>query len=254
MRQIFNLIIITLVLRFGIYFAFPDLIEKPEFKDGRSYITLSKDLHGMEPHVVDGIDYNKWYFKSPAYILFLKLINQSIYLNILFASLAVFFLYKLNHTAGWILALYPPHWYYSAIFFKESLMITCVVMVIYMLRNKHFLYTLVGICIVMVPFQSIGIANDTLGKSNYLQNFWETWKPYFVVPTMHLKVWFYILIFPYLITIFYWVRHVKLWSLSFMFFLITSFVYSGTYGSSRYRETFMILLFLWIGEQLKREV
>jgi len=245
--------LIAVILRLALYFTFPDMINIPEFKDGRSYITLSKDLHGLEPYVKDGIDYNAWYFKSPAYILFLKFIQRSIILNILVSSLAVFFLYRLNKIAGWMLALYPPHWYYSAIFFKESLMITCAVIIIYLLRNRHFLYTLAGICIVMIPFQSIGVVNDTIGNVKYMQNFWDTWKPVFTVPAIHWIGWNYILIIPYLMTIFYWVRHVKIWSLSFMFFLITSFVYSGTYGSSRYRETFMILLFLWVGERFKND-
>ena len=239
---------VALLIRCVFHWYFPDLAnEHYEYKDGRSYVELSKALT-IEPVIKHGVNYNSWYLKCPAYVLFLKVIQRNIYVNIFVASIGVYLLCLMSLRAGVMFALYPPHIYYSVLFFKESLLLTLIIFILYVFRYRHWAWSFIWILIIMVPFQSVGILVDTAYvKVKYLQNFWNLWKPVFVVPSVHWIGWNYILAVPYSVLIILWIRRGKICSIQLAMFIVLSVVYTLVFGSSRYREPFMITLFLWTG-------
>jgi hypothetical protein len=86
-----------------------------------------------------------------------------------------------------------------------------------------------------------------------MQNFWELWKPSFGVSAEYSTIWNYIQMPFYIFLMFYFLRKVKLFSWEFFLFITITLTYSVIHGNARYREPFIMILILWVGQQINNE-
>jgi hypothetical protein len=86
-----------------------------------------------------------------------------------------------------------------------------------------------------------------------MQNFFELWKPSFGVSAEYSHIWNYIQMPFYIFLMFYFLRKVKLFSWEFFLFITITLTYSVIHGNARYREPFIMVLILWVGQQINNE-
>ena len=91
----------------------------------------------------------------------------------------------------------------------------------------------------------------TYKPHGFMQNFWEMWKPSFAVSSIYWEGFNYIQMPFYVFAMFWFIRKAKIFSYEFILFATMALTYSIIHGNARYREPFIMVLFLWIGKQFK---
>lgn len=219
--------------------------------DSLEYYISSVNFEPLEVHKLFW-GYSEWYQRTPIYILFLHLIGRQLIFQVLLSALGCALMYRMNKTAGLIWVLYPQDIIYSFQYAKETLLLFMVICAIYFLRNNRK-FLLAAIPLIILGFVSYGgviSTNHSLSKG-FMSNFWNLWKPAFNLSVIFSRYFVYIQFLPYVISMFYFLRNVKLLSIEFGIFLILTLVYSVIYSEPRYREPFMPLLVLYIAEPCK---
>ena len=120
-----RIIIIALLLRL-LNFADPFIAF-----DSYEYYHNSKNLEvwdeAKEHHL-----YDRWYERTPAYVLFLHLTGEyAIPIQIILSTITVLLVYKINPIAGWLLCFYPVHILGANQYMKETLMIFFIAVLVY---------------------------------------------------------------------------------------------------------------------------
>ena len=85
-----------------------------------------------------------------------------------------------------------------------------------------------------------------------MQNVFETWKPSFGVSAEY-SAWFNYIQMPfYIFLLFYFIRKADLFSWEFLLFVTITITYGIIHGNARYREPFMMVLFLWFAKKVTK--
>lgn len=208
----------------------------------------------LEPHKFFRLlwGYENWYERTPVYVLFLHVIQRQLIIQVILSSIGCVMMYRINKTAGILWIFYLQDIIYSFQYNKESLLLFSIILVIYFLRNRKLLQFIL-IPVIILGFVSYGgviKANINLSKGHML-NFWHIWQPSFNTSIAYGKVFVYLQMIPYILSMFYFIKKIKILSAEFGVFIILSLAYGLIYAEPRYREPFMPLLFLFIAEPVK---
>lgn len=208
----------------------------------------------FEPHTFfkSMWSYEHWYQRTPLYVIFLHLINRELIIQIIISSIGCALMYKLNKLAGVLWVIYLQDIIYSFNYNKECLLLFCIILSIFLLRN-HRMWLVVVIPIILSGFVSYGgvVTSTHTYSHGAMLNFWKLWQPSFNISIGYSKLFVYIQAIPYIVSMIYFIRYVKILSMEAMVFIFLSILYSSIYAEPRYRELFMPLLFLYIAEPFK---
>jgi hypothetical protein len=193
-------------------------------------------------------EYEHWWSRSPAYILFLSIFTYQetvLVIQLLLSIFSVVLLYKCDIRLGWIWCFYPQDWGYWMNTNKETLLLfVCIVAIFYLWNNKWWLVLTIPIIITM--FASYGMNHP---ETKFMQDFWELWKPSFNLIYSDLSRW--VMIPAYICLIWLFIKKVNLWSPVMVLVIILSITYGSTFGQSRYREPILPLMIATILPQQK---
>lgn len=139
MRIIIFAFIFRLVLYVSLTLIFPnEYIATSRIKSDPEEFNYTA-THNLEVPKYLKMDFplNHWYEHNPVYVLFLWILTPGIalYVQIFIASIGVWLMWKMNHTAGIIWNFYSC--WYDIIFLKESLMFSFLIMIIYKFTKKE---------------------------------------------------------------------------------------------------------------------
>ena len=246
--KIIYLILIALILRFGAMYFY----DRPIRSDGLEYYNNSKELTITD----NKYGYDHWYERTPAYVLYLHLTQRNIYLQILISVLTGLLAFQIHPAMGWIYCFYPNHIALSYQYYKETLLIFFVVLIIRFMKEKP-LECYILLMLAILPFQSFGgVLDFNFAKSQgYTWNMWKMWSPSFLPVLQYGEWWNYLLALPYLIIMFLFIRRVEIISWPFLFVLSVSLCYAFTCGSPRYKEIlFPAILYIIFKEQKWKRV
>lgn len=192
--------------------------------------------------------FDHWYDWSPANVIWMHIIGRSLFIQIILSIITVYILYQINPYLGWIWALYPVAAAYSVSYNKENLLFffTCLLL---SCKNKRYLLILF---IIMIPFTGLRVANpDNMPSNGFMWNFWAYIKPDFNILDRIGNWPNYILIVPYTCLIIWYIRFAKpSWTLFTI--IVYSLIFAFTYGSSRYREPMMMIIFYEFAEYISK--
>jgi hypothetical protein len=146
-----KIFIIAILIRTAVYFLMPG---NPSFIsfDSWEYYYNSQELQVWD-RAAERLGYAEWYYRTPAYTLFLYLIrpDNAIAVQIIISSLTVLLLYKLNYKAGWMFCFYPISIFGSFQYMKETLLIFLIISGVYVIE-KHFYIWLDNVNNVIIRF------------------------------------------------------------------------------------------------------
>lgn len=249
-KEIIYTLLVFLVAFFVRYLAWKMLGSLFNAKCGDSieyYITSIN----LEPHTFFKLlwGYEHWYQRTPAYVLFLHLIERNLIVQIFLSSLGCVLMYRINNIAGLLWTFYPQDIIHSFQYNKECLFVFCIILSIFILKNKKFYLTLIYILITLL-FVSYGwISNGQHNTgNNMMRNFWSLWQPSFNTSIGYSKFFVYLQFLPYIIGMFYFIRNITIQHEAFYIFIILSVSYSLIYGEPRFREPFMPYIFLFCAQ------
>ncbi len=108
MKKIITIFAIAFSLRLVtlLYFSYQYDNYSHKESDAKAHYETSINLK-VPKESQERIGYKNWYERSPAYVFYLHVTNQSLLLQIILSSLTVVFLYKINELAGWLWCFYP---------------------------------------------------------------------------------------------------------------------------------------------------
>lgn len=197
-------------------------------------------------------NYSEWYQRTPVYVLFLHIIHRKLIFQIILSSISCVLMYRMNKTAGLLWTIYLQDIIYSFNYNKESLLLFCVILFMYLFRNRRF-WLVIIIPIIFSGFTSYGgvITSSISFSKGMMLNFWHLWQPSFNISVGYSKNFVYFEALPYVIAMIYFIRHIKLLSVEFIIFSFLSIMYGVLYAEPRHRELFMPLLILYIAEPLR---
>jgi hypothetical protein len=120
------------------------------------------------------------------------------------------------------------------------------------IKKQILLFSVVIFCIML--FNSYGHVLTfnlyTYKPFGFMQNFWELWKPSFGVSAEYSSWLNYIQMPFYIFFMVYFIRKVNILSWEFILFLVITLTYTIIHGNARYREPFIMVLILWIGQRI----
>jgi len=111
------------------------------------------------------------------------------------------------------------------------------------------IFTFIALILGFVSYAWINNGQHTAGNG-MMKNFWSLWQPSFNISIGYSKIFVYLQFLPYIFSMFYFVRHVKIFTPEFNIFLILSIAYSVIYAEPRFREPFMPFLILFVAKPL----
>ena len=136
-RRIPQIFLIAFILRFMLSFIRPDL---PTLIDEKEYFYNGKNLEIIYNPSEDGrmYDYQHWYNRTPVYMLFRYLTQDfTLIVQMIFSSIGVVLMWKMNKIAGWIWCFYPVDVFYSFHYFKFSLMTFLIILSTYLWKKSQ---------------------------------------------------------------------------------------------------------------------
>lgn len=235
------------LVAFSVRLSLHLLYTPPLTSDAREYYINSQTLSNEARH----FSYEHWYQRTPAYMLYLHLTNQSLILQILLSALTCVLLELLYRHAGWIYAFYLPSIAFSNLFMKETVLAFLFVLAVVLLRN-HKMWLVLVLPIVFAGFISYGPVIDyntqlaqasARSVSDKLYLLWRPeWNYLFLVErpvywlTWILRGSFYVFYIP---VMFLFVRKVSLMDFEVWLCLGLSVIAILGLGSERYREPVM---------------
>jgi hypothetical protein len=135
-----KIFLLALTVRLAVFIIFSFVYENPTHKESEASIMYETSIN-LEPteEMKSKIHYTQWWERSPVYVYFLHVTNQSIELQLLLSALTVLLIYKINHVAGWIFCFYPQSVILSFQYNKETLLwfIEAVIFLIIFRRYKY---------------------------------------------------------------------------------------------------------------------
>jgi hypothetical protein len=242
-RLLGMIFIVAFVLRFGLHLAYTP----PLTSDAREYFINSQTLENTARHFA----YDRWYERTPAYMAYLHLTQQSLFIQILLSALTCVLIEVLYRSAGWVYVFYLPSIVFSNMYLKETLLIFLFVLAVYVFRNRK-LWLVFVLPVVFSGFISYGgvfehnaaiAADASRSISDKLYGLWRPeWNYIFFVPepaewlTWLLRGGYYLFYGP---VMFLFLRHVRLTDFEAWLALGISVVGVFAFGVERYREPVM---------------
>jgi len=242
LRRLTLLFLFASAVRFAIYlFYTPPLVG-----DAHEYYYNSQTLENTTAH----FSYEHWYKRTPVYMGYLHLTQQSIPIQIILSGATCVLVEMLYPYAGWVFALYPPSVMYANVYMKETLLTLLFVLAAYILRKRR-LWLLVVLPVIFAGFISYGGVweyNTAMGEGqrSLIHRLYILWRPdwhfYILVPTP--PPWLETLlrggfILVYLPMMFLFLRRVKLSDMEFWLVAGFSLVAIFSFGNERFREPVM---------------
>lgn len=142
---------LALSVRIGLHLAYTP----PLTSDAREYFINSQSLTNEARH----FSYDHWYQRTPAYVLYLHLTQQSMIIQILLSALTCVLLEILYRHAGLVFAFYLPSIAFSNLYMKETLLVFLFVLAVVLLRN-HKIWLILVLPIIFAGFVSYGSVID----------------------------------------------------------------------------------------------
>lgn len=227
---------LILILVIGLVFRILIQTQSDKFfiQDAKAYYEISESLQPIN-------DLSHWYSWTPIHVIWLHITHRSIIIRILISLITVFILYKINEILGWIWTLYPMAIIFSATYLKENTLFLFTALVLWLYHYKSKYYILLFF-VVILGFTGASLSYAIELKTGIMQNFWEIVKPNFVLYSNISSTLNYIFAVPYTILMIYYIRTARFTPI-FCTIIIYLTVYSILYGTSRYREPLMMLIF-----------
>jgi hypothetical protein len=178
MTKLLIYFLIFISLRFILWGIFGTNMNPEYIIDGREYKYMAETLQPA-PKEMTGYELNNWYERTPLYVLFLHIIGNQIWIQILVTGIAGVYAFKLNKYMGWYFLLYPDWVFQSFNYSKEALLVSLMIVSLYYLKDKpRYLFTLV----VIINIGFLGYAQSLLQFNlshsvKPMQAIWEIWKP-----------------------------------------------------------------------------
>jgi hypothetical protein len=135
-----KIFLIALIIRLAVWFVFETAYGEASFPafDSYEYYNNAEALE-VWPPAGERFNYNNWYERTPAYVLFLYLIDRVLLLQVIISAFGVVLMYRMNRLAGWIWCLYPMDIIHSFQYMKETLLIFLIIAVIYAFKRRDYI-------------------------------------------------------------------------------------------------------------------
>ena len=205
--------------------------------------------NSVDFQVLPGATYTNWYERTPAYVLFLHLIQRQLLIQILLSSIAVVLMFKMNKLAGWLWCFYPFDVISSFQYHKECLLVFLIIGLIYLFRERRNWLLLIPL--IMIPFGSSPAIVMAKSHTGFINNIWEIWKPMYISDMGLINTVLMFQIPFYVLLMFLFIRKVPIISIEIALCVIFTGIYVFNYAIPRYHEPLIPLIVLFVVSNYK---